>query len=175
MQVTAKSEVEMRLLSPDGDTDGKNAETDSHRHGRKKFKKRKHQAPLDAQSAGGSPTAVETHTSARGKHTDATKSEHERVEQLANFQVDCIVKAMSFPNVQRISYSTCSVHVEENEDAVARVRLQMSPMQQSHSLKWGFFHIAFHEATTCATWNRCFIALRGFWILFLCRSLFMIR
>jgi len=45
----------------------------------------------------------------------------ERVEQLSAFQVSAILHAMSFPNVTRLVYSTCSVYVEENERVVARV------------------------------------------------------
>ncbi|KAJ1812517.1 hypothetical protein LPJ75_003610, partial [Coemansia sp. RSA 2598] len=44
-----------------------------------------------------------------------------RLENLAEFQVSVILHAMRFPGVNRISYSTCSVHVEENEAVVAAV------------------------------------------------------
>jgi putative methyltransferase len=43
----------------------------------------------------------------------------ERVEQLSSFQKKALQHAMSFSQVDRIVYSTCSVHVEENEDVVA--------------------------------------------------------
>ncbi|KAJ1953136.1 hypothetical protein EC988_003164, partial [Linderina pennispora] len=52
-----------------------------------------------------------------------TKKDNEgaRLSSLADFQVAIVLHAMKFPNVKRISYSTCSVHAEENEQVVARV------------------------------------------------------
>ncbi|EJD49049.1 S-adenosyl-L-methionine-dependent methyltransferase [Auricularia subglabra TFB-10046 SS5] len=42
----------------------------------------------------------------------------ERLERLAAFQQSMIAHAMTFPNVRRIVYSTCSVHATENERVV---------------------------------------------------------
>ncbi|KAJ2776686.1 putative 28S rRNA (cytosine-C(5))-methyltransferase [Coemansia interrupta] len=53
--------------------------------------------------------------------TQAKEDVKTRVASLAQFQTDALVHAMRFPGVQRISYSTCSVHVEENEAVVAAV------------------------------------------------------
>eukprot|EP00903_Cladosiphon_okamuranus_P019714 g18116.t1 len=50
-----------------------------------------------------------------------------RVARLAAFQLQGLLKAMSFPQVQRVCYSTCSVHVEENEDVVAKALDQQQP------------------------------------------------
>eukprot|EP00752_Nemacystus_decipiens_P002477 g2330.t1 len=50
-----------------------------------------------------------------------------RVARLAAFQLQSLLKAMSFPQVQRVCYSTCSVHVEENEDVVAKALDQQEP------------------------------------------------
>lgn len=44
----------------------------------------------------------------------------ERLASLAGFQLKIVEHAMSFPAATRISYSTCSVHCEENEDVVLR-------------------------------------------------------
>jgi hypothetical protein len=49
-----------------------------------------------------------------------------RVLKLQAFQLLALQKALSFPQVQRVVYSTCSVHVEENEGVVGRL-LHESP------------------------------------------------
>ena len=43
----------------------------------------------------------------------------QRLESLQNFQLKALLHALSFPNVRRVVYSTCSVNVEENEGVVA--------------------------------------------------------
>ncbi|KAL4452334.1 hypothetical protein ABPG75_007996 [Micractinium tetrahymenae] len=45
----------------------------------------------------------------------------ERVEALAQFQQAAILHALRFPALQRLVYSTCSVHARENEGVVAAV------------------------------------------------------
>ena len=44
-----------------------------------------------------------------------------RLERLAALQTKIIEHAFCFPAARRITYSTCSIHVEENEAVVARV------------------------------------------------------
>jgi putative methyltransferase len=45
----------------------------------------------------------------------------------AAFQTTAVLHAMKFPRVQRISYSTCSIHAAENEDVVAAVLAAAPP------------------------------------------------
>lgn len=45
----------------------------------------------------------------------------ERLAKLAEVQSRIVEHALSFPNAHRITYSTCSVHCEENELVVARI------------------------------------------------------
>lgn len=42
----------------------------------------------------------------------------ERLDLLANFQKEALLHALSFPNVKKVVYSTCSKHKKENEDVV---------------------------------------------------------
>lgn len=46
---------------------------------------------------------------------DAPASE-ERLNKLSSFQSVILKKALSFPNVKKVVYSTCSIHSKENEE-----------------------------------------------------------
>ncbi|KAJ3586371.1 hypothetical protein NHX12_012770 [Muraenolepis orangiensis] len=64
-----------------------------------------------------------------GKDTSSPDQERERRRRLANlaaFQLRCLNHALRFPRLQRVVYSTCSVHAEENEKVVAAC-LQQNP------------------------------------------------
>ncbi|KAG1970301.1 probable 28S rRNA (cytosine-C(5))-methyltransferase [Pimephales promelas] len=49
-----------------------------------------------------------------------------RLQALAAFQLHCLNHALQFPQVQRVVYSTCSVHTQENEEVVSAC-LQHNP------------------------------------------------
>ncbi|KAG9446457.1 hypothetical protein H6P81_012585 [Aristolochia fimbriata] len=48
-------------------------------------------------------------------------NDNERLEKLAAFQRKALEHALSFPSVERVVYSTCSIHQIENEDVVKSV------------------------------------------------------
>ncbi|XP_061231703.1 28S rRNA (cytosine-C(5))-methyltransferase-like isoform X2 [Neopsephotus bourkii] len=50
----------------------------------------------------------------------------ERLQALAGFQRKVLSHALSFPALQRLVYSTCSLHQEENEDVVGAVLQECS-------------------------------------------------
>jgi putative methyltransferase len=56
---------------------------------------------------------------------DSQKNQ-KRIDALSQFQQKCILKAMEFPSVKRVCYSTCSIYEEENEHVVQSV-LEANP------------------------------------------------
>lgn len=49
---------------------------------------------------------------------DKASSSGERLQALSGFQRKALSHALCFPKVERVVYSTCSVHTEENEDVI---------------------------------------------------------
>ncbi|XP_031483339.1 25S rRNA (cytosine-C(5))-methyltransferase NSUN5 isoform X2 [Nymphaea colorata] len=45
----------------------------------------------------------------------------ERARKLSAFQKKALAHALSFPSVERVVYSTCSIHQEENEDVIKTI------------------------------------------------------
>ena len=83
----------------------------------RRSKKRKRKAPLIAiaetsQNEGMEIVAEET-----------PKDPSTRLESLSHFQLKLLLHAFQFPRVTRITYSTCSVHDEENEYVVMKALL----------------------------------------------------
>eukprot|EP00555_Chaetoceros_dichaeta_P001257 CAMPEP_0198278522 /NCGR_PEP_ID=MMETSP1447-20131203/66421_1 /TAXON_ID=420782 /ORGANISM="Chaetoceros dichaeta, Strain CCMP1751" /LENGTH=585 /DNA_ID=CAMNT_0043973607 /DNA_START=41 /DNA_END=1795 /DNA_ORIENTATION=+ len=73
-----------------------------------------------------------------GNQSNGEKGGGKRVETLSNFQLLILKHAMSFPQVQRIVYSTCSVHDKENEHVVASALDEANEQIEEDALKWSF-------------------------------------
>lgn len=72
--------------------------------------------------------------------------EEDRLNKLATFQLMMIKHAMKFPHVQKIVYSTCSIHATENEHVISHA-LQSDEAKNSH------FKLA-PRNDVLPTWNR---------------------
>lgn len=70
-----------------------------------------------------------TTTGGAAERAEAETKKKERLLSLGEFQVECVTKAMTFPNVRKISYSTCSIYAEENEHVV-------TTLLRNHWPKW---------------------------------------
>mmetsp|Transcript_39497 Transcript_39497/g.57679 ORF Transcript_39497/g.57679 Transcript_39497/m.57679 type:complete len:685 (-) Transcript_39497:219-2273(-) len=64
------------------------------------------------------------------------KEEKERIESLSNFQLLALRHAMSFPNVTKIIYSTCSIHQREDEDVVHAALCEHNEQAETTDQKW---------------------------------------
>ncbi|KAI5166527.1 25S rRNA (cytosine2278-C5)-methyltransferase [Nematocida sp. AWRm78] len=63
---------------------------------------------------------VDPSCSGSGIHPGEEK-DHERLNKLSAFQVKILLKALSYPKVKKVVYSTCSIYEEENEAVVKQV------------------------------------------------------
>lgn len=81
-------------------------------------KKRKRGSEASTQSTA---DVVETIPDATAEETRDTTYDLARLQKLSILQAKIVQHAFAFPAATRVTYSTCSVHVEENEAVVAKV------------------------------------------------------
>lgn len=62
-----------------------------------------------------------TTTTAGTEENDTITTSPDRLVKLSNLQTRIVEHALSFPSAKRVTYSTCSIHVLENESVVQRV------------------------------------------------------
>jgi len=75
---------------------------------------------LDPSCSGSGLRRVEdTYPSAAGTSTTLSTEDITRLHALSHFQTRLLTHAMSFPSVDKVVYSTCSIHAQENEHVVA--------------------------------------------------------
>ncbi|KAK6332181.1 hypothetical protein TWF718_002713 [Orbilia javanica] len=95
--------------------------------------------------------SVSQHGEQETQHVDEevqdSDTSKERLQSLSDFQVAIILHAFSFPNAKRITYSTCSIHAEENEHVVARVLNSEIAKERG----WG---VQSREDNPLSTWHR---------------------
>lgn len=77
-------------------------------------KKRKRNQPTPTHEPDSVPPTEESDVQ------ETEKFSPERLTKLSNLQLHIIEHAFSFPAATRITYSTCSIHIQENESVVAR-------------------------------------------------------
>ncbi|KAK5116420.1 hypothetical protein LTR62_007967 [Meristemomyces frigidus] len=81
-------------------------------------KKRKHSTPAAKQPSLQEPIAVEEEEVDAGNVEESSEKLKARLANLSAFQLRLLLHAMRFPAATRISYSTCSIHPEENEHVI---------------------------------------------------------
>jgi putative methyltransferase len=84
-----------------------------------KSKKRKRDHPRNDSSDKDTTLSVALEESAP-EETPTEDKTAERLTALSTFQLRILIHAMRFPKARKITYSTCSIHFEENEGVVAR-------------------------------------------------------
>lgn len=88
----------------------------------KKRKRAEQAAEVKLDDTRNADTTTEEETPSATESEDATKLAN-RLTKLSSFQLRLLQHAMSFPSAKRITYSTCSLHKEENEHVVTRALL----------------------------------------------------
>ncbi|ELT99424.1 hypothetical protein CAPTEDRAFT_211590, partial [Capitella teleta] len=99
--------------------------------------------------------------------SEGGKQEKSRLEKLSNFQAQILKHALAFPNAERVVYSTCSIHEQENESVVRDVLSQVEEDFELEELLPNFQHRgegSFSEAAKCVRMSAEIDATHGFFV-----------
>ncbi|EQC40870.1 hypothetical protein SDRG_01936 [Saprolegnia diclina VS20] len=94
--------------------------------------------------------ADDEYEASNGEAGESANEVQARLQALADFQLEALQKAFSFPSVQRIAYSTCSIFEKENEDVV------VAALQASQAAG-----TPFHLVKALPTWPRRGVVVDG--------------
>ena len=87
------------------------------------------------------------------RHGLNERASKHRLRMLSSFQKRIVLHAMQFPNVKRVTYSTCSVHTEENEMVVRAILRENTAFELAEALpSWHRRGIAIDDE---APYERC--------------------
>ncbi|GKZ98704.1 putative 28S rRNA (cytosine-C(5))-methyltransferase [Aspergillus niger] len=84
-------------------------------------KKRKRRANDEDDTHGGKKPPTESPSATDENDVPVTGMTEERLIKLSNLQTRIVEHALSFPAATRVTYSTCSIHLLENEAVVSRI------------------------------------------------------
>jgi len=87
-----------------------------------------------------------------------THCDEARVLRLAAFQLKCLQHAFQFPSVERVSYSTCSIFQQENEDVVIAA---LQDQRAETSLSARKVERTFRLCAALPTWHRRGLSVSG--------------
>lgn len=101
---------------------GKDTPVPPKKNGKNNHSKKRKRNEASQPSSTPTPTAeLENPTSENDLSADPNTMTKERLTKLSNLQFRIVQHALSFPSATHITYSTCSIHLLENEGVVSRI------------------------------------------------------
>jgi 25S rRNA (cytosine2278-C5)-methyltransferase len=111
--IVGREDIPVLALPKDAPRADQKSQARNHRDGKGKKRKREEAASAEALQSSSQNGEVE--------EIDHQMTDKARLARLSNVQSRIVEHAFAFPAAVRVTYSTCSVHVDENESVVSRV------------------------------------------------------